>query len=117
MKTWAEVPGALGSGNVSRPMFAADLEACPAVRTASGGFPRPSRPLRQAIRPTASPAQPSPAKTNRSPKRIAPFPPRAARQADLRNPFAAPQATPGNEALNIRDITWRFRVSTDEEMP
>src|SRR5262249_38806871 len=105
MKTWAEVPGALGSGNVSKPMGAADREASEAERTDSGDFPRRSRPFRQANRPTASPAQPSPAKTYRSPKRIAPFPPRAARQANLRNPFAALQAMPGNEALNIRDIT------------
>src|SRR5438874_3191412 len=71
MKTRADVPGALGSGNVSRLMLAADVEASEAPRTAGGIFPRPSRPVRQAITPTARPAQHIPAKTNRSTKRIA----------------------------------------------
>src|SRR5439155_17449681 len=78
----------------------ADVEASDVPRTACGVFPRPSRPVRQAIIPTARIAQHIPAKTNRSTKRIAtPLTRGAARLAQRPHSLPCARPTPSETRL------------------
>ncbi len=111
MKTWDEVPGALGSGNVSRPMDAAGAVAFESAgpRSDRGGPPRHSWPVSQAIRPTAI-ARHKPAATTRNAVRIATPSARGARQLNgRRRPSHDRRET---AARYVGHITPRISMST-----